>query len=303
VEKVSYKADIDSQIAKVREHGYKKTKKIPPGLKRNENKYFVKSFSGVLNVYAIIDKYGILFNHFELQKNPFQKMIKELEAVTELYKKYNKRVRPHFKKYEGKTIGRVELQKIFGLTKKNKKLMEKAGAKRLAFLRKYSDFYSFCVRYTVAPDGVFLHVFRVGQAMKKSDRSLLFKFFDAVLENYGVYVETAGRPEGSGVRYTTEVIERARNRYPEREKDCRVILAMLRKNPFPYTADELAREYRLPPDLLRKVTEGLRREGPSFTLRKLTLSALHWDEFGKVETRPEYLRKLLQRRKSHSQSY
>lgn len=297
--KVSYKADIDSQIAKVREHGYKKTKKIPPRLKRNENKYFVKSLSGVLNVYAIIDKYGILFNHFELQKNPFQKMIEELEAVTKLYKKYNKKVRPYYKKYGGKTIGRMELQKIFGFTKKNKKLMEKAGVKRLAFLRKYSDFYSFCVRYTVAPDGVFLHLFRVGQEMKKSDRSLFFKFFDAVLENYDVYVETAGRPEGSGVKYTPEVIERARNRYEERKKDCRVILAELRKSPSPYvTAREFATKYGLSAELLRRVVED-----SNFTLRKLTLSALHWDEFGEVETRPEYLRKLLQRRKSHSQSY
>jgi len=287
VGKVSFKRDIDSEIARLRANGYKQAKKIPHGLTGDRNRCFVKLFSEVLNIYAIINEYGRVYYHFDLQKGPFLKMVKELEAVTELYKKYNKIVRPYFRKYEGKLIGQKETKDIFALTKKNKRLMEKAGRRRLDFLRKYRDFYELCVRFTSTPDGIFLHLFRVGQSMKKSDRSLFFKFFDAVLEHFGAYVEMAGRPAGTGV-YTTEVRKDLLKAYSTWKEPCRKIYNELMNCSSPYEkARELAIEYELPVTLLRDVAE-------TGSLTNFTLSVAYWDVFDVDQSIPlNYLRKVL----------
>jgi len=287
VGKVSYKADIDSQIAKVREHGYKKTKKIPQGLKRNENKYFVKSLSGVLNVYAIIDEYGILFNHFELQKNPFQKMIEELRAVTELYKRYDKRVGLlPYRKNKGKTISEEAFQKITALTKKNRKLMETAGSKYVSFLKKYSDFYTYCVRHTFKPDGIFLYLFALGQGITRPTRTLFFKFWDALLENRRVYTEIRGK--GAPI-YTTDVRKHLHKAYSIWKQPCRKICNELMNCSSPYQkSQELAMKHNLPVTLFREVAEG------RSSLTNFTLSVAYWDVFKDCESIPlNYLRKVL----------
>lgn len=288
--KVSFKRDIDSQIARLRSDGYKQAKKIPRGLTGDKNRRFVKSFSGMLNIYAIINEYGRVYYHFDLQKKPFQKMIEELEAVSELYKKYNKRVRPYFRKYEGKLIGQKETQGIFTLTRKNERLMEKAGRKHLEFLRKYRDFYELCVRFTSAPDVGFLFSFRLGPTMKKTDRSLFFKFFDAVLENHSVYVKMAGRPKGSGVRYNPDVVELVKRSYKKRKPDCREIWNEIDNCSSPRAkARELAWKFKLPLPLIEKVIEGR-----TTTLTNFILSAVYYDVFRTTENQHlEYLRKML----------
>lgn len=284
---VNFKGDIDSQIAIVRKRGFRETKRIPRGLRRNKNRHFVKSLSGVLNVYAIINQYGILFDYFELQEGPFLKMVEELKDVTQLYKRYDKRIGilPYRKKKE-KTISEETFQKISALTKKNRKLMETAGSKYVSFLKKYSNFYTYCIRHTFKPDGIFLYLFALGQGITRPNRTLFFKFWDALLENRRVYTEIRGK--GAPI-YTPDVRKRLHKAYSIWKQPCRKIYNELMNCSSPYEKSrELAMKDNLPVTLFIDVVEA----GSSLT--NFTLSVAYWDVFKSCESIPlNYLRKVL----------
>lgn len=306
VGKVSYKADIDSQIARLRANGYKQAKKIPHGLTGDRNRCFVKLFSGVLNIYAIINEYGRVYYHFDLQKGPFLKMVKELEAVTELYRRYDEKVKSHFKENRGETTDVQEVQRILSFTRKNEKLLKRLGKKYPDFLKKYSDFYTFCVRFIFRPGAGHLFSFVLGQSLTKGDRTMFFKFFNAVLEKHRVFVEIRGVPKGARLRYTPDVRKRAGEIHEQRRRDSKDILQELQKAPYPYKVRELVWKYKLPQSLIESlktivIDKGKTRKSISTILADFALRAVYYDLFHKSETHPEYLRKKLHTKQPISQ--